>query len=187
MDTTTMSTGAAAAILGVLAAYIVVVLILTVLWIVANWKIFTKADEAGWKSIIPIYNQYTLFKLTWKTSMFWIMLALSFVSGIVTSLMDNTAGEVISAIVLIAAAVINIMQMHQQSKAFGHGAGFTCGLVFLNTIFVMILAFGSSQYLGNPSETDVSEQSEAQKEPEKLVEVDRPAEPEKPDDTKKDE
>ena len=34
------------------------------------------------------------------------------------------------------------------SEAFGHGAGFGLGLIFLNPIFMPILAFGSSQYVG---------------------------------------
>ncbi|MCD8169035.1 MAG: DUF5684 domain-containing protein, partial [Clostridiales bacterium] len=31
-----------------------------------------KAGEAGWKSLIPFYNSYILYKLTWNTMMFWI-------------------------------------------------------------------------------------------------------------------
>ena len=31
--------------------------------IVALWKIFTKAGEPGWKSIIPIYNIIMLLKI----------------------------------------------------------------------------------------------------------------------------
>lgn len=52
----------------------------SVLHYVATWRLFKKAGEQGWKSLIPFYNQYTLFKLTWKKSIFWIYLILS-VSG----------------------------------------------------------------------------------------------------------
>ena len=45
-----------------------------ILQVVAYWKIFTKAGEAGWKSIIPVYNTYTPYKMTWSASMFWIWL-----------------------------------------------------------------------------------------------------------------
>jgi hypothetical protein len=34
------------------------------------------------------------------------------------------------------------------SKSFGHGVGFTLGLIFLSVIFYYILAFGSSTYRG---------------------------------------
>ena len=48
-----------------------VVIALVVLYIVGMWRIFEKAGESGWKCLIPIYNQYTLFKMFWKTSYFW--------------------------------------------------------------------------------------------------------------------
>lgn len=38
--------------------------------------------------------------------------------------------------------------MHKLSKAFGHGIGFTLGLIFLSPIFMLILGFGNSQYIG---------------------------------------
>ena len=36
---------------------------LSLFLIVSMWMIFVKADEPGWKSIIPVYNTYTLFKI----------------------------------------------------------------------------------------------------------------------------
>ena len=35
------------------------------LTILANWLMFMKAGEAGWKSIIPVYNTYTAYKIAW--------------------------------------------------------------------------------------------------------------------------
>jgi len=37
---------------------------------------------------------------------------------------------------------------HYFSVTFGHGIGFTLGLIFLGPIFVLIIAFGST-YVGN--------------------------------------
>ena len=48
-------------------------------------------------------------------------------------------------------AVLEIVGKHNLSKAFGHGAGFTVGLFFLDLIFNLVLGFGSSQYIGNPT------------------------------------
>ena len=39
-------------------------------------------------------------------------------------------------------------QLYKLSKAFGHGVGFTVGLFFLRPIFLLILGFGGSVYLG---------------------------------------
>ena len=41
------------ALLGV---YIVILLVIAILQIIALWKVFKKAGEKGWKSIIPFYN-----------------------------------------------------------------------------------------------------------------------------------
>jgi hypothetical protein len=44
--------------------------------------------------------------------------------------------------------VIIIIVYNDLSKSFGHGVGFTLGLIFLSWIFLAILAWGSSQYRG---------------------------------------
>ena len=38
------------------------------------------------------------------------------------------------------------------AKAFGKDGGFAVGLILLNTIFIMILAFGSAEYQLNKKE-----------------------------------
>ena len=43
-------------ILAGLAIYGTLCLIWYIILAIANWRIFTKAGEAGWKSIIPILN-----------------------------------------------------------------------------------------------------------------------------------
>ena len=56
-----MNTNEAAALGGIIGASIMIVsligLAVFVLTVIARWKIFTKAGEAGWKSIIPIYSE----------------------------------------------------------------------------------------------------------------------------------
>ena len=126
-------------------AYGVISLIYAVIMIIAWWKIFTKAGDKGWKSIIPIYNGYTQFKLFWNTKMFWITLALAVVASICAAV-GGTVLIIIYTLLIIAAFVIAIMFSHRLSKSFGHGSGFTVGLVLLQPIFVLILAFGKSEY-----------------------------------------
>ena len=41
---------------------IIIGLVVCIIGIVATWKIFTKAGEEGWKSIVPFLNLYTIFK-----------------------------------------------------------------------------------------------------------------------------
>ena len=47
--------------------------------------------------------------------------------------------------------------VHQLSKKFGYGVGFTLGLIFLGIIFYPILAFGKSKYIdGNENNEQFS-------------------------------
>lgn len=133
------------------AGVIVAVLVWYVLLVIANWKIFGKAGEAGWKSIIPIYNSYVLYKISWKPMWFWISLILGVVVGIcnaITQSNEIVAIAIIAIIANIVNLVITVASLYKLSKSFGHGVGYTLGLIFLNPIFTLILGFGSSQYQG---------------------------------------
>ncbi len=39
--------------------FLVMVLVMTI----ANWKLFEKAGEKGWKALIPIYGEWTRYKI----------------------------------------------------------------------------------------------------------------------------
>ena len=137
---------AGALIGGMLVAILAIVLVLYILYIIGAWKTFVKAGEPGWKAIIPIYNIYTIYKFSWKASMFWVNLAIAIIGGIATSIGGYVA--IIGSIASIITFVINIMSNYKLSSSFGHGVGFTIGLTFLPNIFILILGFGSSEYVG---------------------------------------
>ena len=56
-----MDTATIVGLLTLLGSYIFLVIAWYIILVIANWKIFTKAGEAGWKSIIPIYNSYVVY------------------------------------------------------------------------------------------------------------------------------
>ena len=58
------------------------------------------------------------------------------------------AWSIVLLFVPIVNIVILIIVLNDLSENFGHGVGFTLGLLFLSWIFLMILAFGSSTYRG---------------------------------------
>ena len=93
--------------------------------IVAQWKIFTKAGQAGWKVFIPIYNGMTLFKIIYGSYGKYFMLL---IPGF---------GEVLA-----------IASMVRLGQVYGKNVGFRLGLVFLTPIFLFILGFGNAQYQG---------------------------------------
>ena len=87
------------------------------------WRVFTKAGQPGWASIIPIYNGIVLLQIAGKP-VWWILLYF------------------IPFVNIVIACIV----MHNISKNFGHDIGFTLGLIFLGGIFFPILAWGDSQY-----------------------------------------
>ncbi len=123
--------------------------VIWILTIIAYWKMFTKAGEKGWKAIIPVYSTYKIYDITWKGSMFWLSLAAGIVSSILVNIWpDSVVSLIIATIVLVFALVISVMACFKMSKAYGHGVGYGFGLLFLNTIFILILGFGKSEYVG---------------------------------------
>lgn len=118
-----------------------------ILQVIAYWKIFEKANEPGWKAIIPFYNTYTQYKFTWNTRAFWIVLIGGIVGGI---LQETTEGipSLLGTLIMLIVAIFNIISLNKLAKAFGHGVGFTIGLFFLNPIFMLILGFGRDEYIG---------------------------------------
>jgi uncharacterized protein DUF5684 len=96
-----------------------------ILMIAACWKIFTKAGQPGWASIIPIYNWYILCKIVGRPGWWVILLLIPFVNFIV-----------------------GIILCIDLAKSFGKGVGFGIGLILLGVIFFPILGFGSAQYQG---------------------------------------
>lgn len=124
-----------------------IAIVIYILLIIAWWKIFKKAGQAGWKSIIPIYNVYILCKIT-KIN-FWIcMLLIPVVIGILNTLVFKDNQSISSLISGVYTLVIEIVISYRLAKAFGKGIGYTLGLIFLPNIFTLILGFGSAKYVG---------------------------------------
>ena len=127
-----------------------------ILTLVAKWKIFVKAGEKGWKSLIPVYSTYVEFGFTWNRLQGILVLACLLVARIITGIAPSDSVIYgLAAIPAIYAGVAGLIQMHKLSQSFGHGIGFTLGLVFLNPIFLMILGFDkNSQYVGTAVKAD---------------------------------
>jgi hypothetical protein len=105
--------------------YFVICLVVGIFMLVCEWKIYSKAGEPGWAVIVPFYNLYVLFKIAMGNGWLFLLMLVPFVNFVV--------------------AIIMIFKL---SSAFGHGVGFGFGLLFLPVIFIPILAFGSSEYVG---------------------------------------
>lgn len=114
---------------GGMIVYMIIMLAVAVFSIVAMWKVFKKAGKEGWAVLIPIYNLVVLFQISGidPKKLLWFLLPF--------------IGQIIVFVYLIM-AYINL------AKAFGKSSGFAAGLIFLNVVFMGILAFDDSVYSG---------------------------------------
>ena len=115
-----------------LSQYAIFFVVMIVISIIAQWKIFTKAGEAGWKSIIPIYNAVVLFKIVGLSP--WLLL-----------LYLPSAIPIVGALIVFGLTIVMNVKL---AKAFGKSGAFAIGLILLSIIFQLILAFGSAEYVG---------------------------------------
>lgn len=153
---------------------------LFVLMIVALWRIFDKAGEHGWASLIPFYKDYVLYKVSGKKNLFWGFLICSILNigavaafavlffviafGVLNTVNYNPSDDVlmtygfvviIAGLVLVVCGILCIvfraMQCAGLAKSFGVSGGFAVGLFFLPHIFYSILAFGRNYMYYGPN------------------------------------
>jgi len=101
----------------------VVLAVVAVIEIAAIWRIFVKAGQPGWASIVPIYNVVVLLRITGKPT-WWVILMLVPLVNIVIAIIETVA----------------------LAKVFGKGGGYAVGLIFLPFVFLPMLAWGDAQY-----------------------------------------
>lgn len=167
--------------IGFLIVYVIFIMALVALFggsVAGQSHMFTKAGQKPWKAIIPVYNLYILFDLSWNKHRFWFWLgggAVAYVGGTSvlslnllisaiagaqhlystasTDLSGNLIGTSIGSFLLAFAGfgvmlVFQIILSIKVARSYGKGTGYVWGLILIPEIFYMILGFGSAQYLG---------------------------------------
>src|SRR5574344_2141789 len=102
-----------------------IMLALGVVYLIGLWKVFSKAHYAGWESLIGGHNTFVQFVMSGIKGYWMFLLFIPFVN--------------------IAVLIWKDIEL---AKSFGKGVGFGIGMFFLPYIFVPILGFGKSEYVG---------------------------------------
>jgi len=97
--------------------------LITILMLAENWRLFQKMGRQGWEGIVPLYNTYVLFRELYGNG--WKMLLL---------------------LIPIFNIYVFIKLQIDLARAFHQSIGFAIGIIFLAPVFLGILAFGSSVY-----------------------------------------
>jgi len=133
--------------------YFEIAMILTVLsyimLTVAEWKLFTKAGEKGWKALIPFYSIFVSHHLIGMRHIWFILdivfwaaeIALEMIKGVPLWIEDTFF--YIAILLTIMSEILHIMKLcycYTKSELFG------IGLFLLPPVFSLILAFDKSEY-----------------------------------------
>lgn len=138
MQRTTTRTTSSADSGAVLAALGVMFVFFVVFWLFYGWclsKIFAKAGITPWWGFVPFAQQYGMWKMSGRDTIWLILMFVPYAN-----------------IIAVIAIWMDI------AKSFGKSSGFAIGLVFLSPIFLPILAFGKSPYLGPVHQSAVAQQ-----------------------------
>ena len=91
----------------------IISLVLCVFVLVCMWIIFRKAGKPGWAAIVPFYNLYVLFDITWGSGMRFLLMLIPLYN-----------------------IILGIQTQIRLAKAFGKSGGFAAGLIFLPYVFI---------------------------------------------------
>ena len=103
--------------------YGIIGLAFLVLMLASLWRVFTKAGEKGWASLIPFYNTYVLLRIVGRPG-WWLILFFIPLVNLITG----------------------IVVYYDLAKAFGKSVGYLLLLLFLPFIGYPMLAFGDAKY-----------------------------------------
>lgn len=106
----------------------------SVFMIVCLWKIFTKANQDGWKAIVPVYNLYIL----------------------VTQISGLSIGMFILCFVPIVQIYPLIKSIIELNKKFGKGIEGAILMLVFPYVMYPILAFGKATYNSNLSDNVIN-------------------------------
>lgn len=144
-STTTSSSNVDAGVLAVLGAFLGIVIIIalavSIVVLVAQWKMFKKGNQPGWAALIPFYNQYVQCKMV-GVNPWWILIVIiaSFINFI----------PIVGSLLSLAASIYFMILLNvSTARAFGKEDSFAIGLILLPVVFYPILGFGKAEYKGS--------------------------------------
>jgi len=129
----------AGAAIAVIILCVVLGLAVAVFLLIAKCKMFTKAGEAWWKGLIPLYDRWVEIRmggLAW----YWFLIFV-----IITGL-TGTITKDVNYVWPIALSLVEFNIWYNLCKKFGKSGGFAFLCFILPIIGLPILAFGSAKY-----------------------------------------
>lgn len=135
----------------------------TILSLLGEAAILSKAGYSGWNALVPFYGSYLFFKVAGVKKLFGLYCAA--VIGIFVCFLGlyasgNDSLLPVMLILAIALVIIHIFRSIGLAASFELSGGYVLGLIFVPVIFYLIIGFSDNmRYYGPGSSTDYSEQN----------------------------
>ena len=157
---------------------VVAVIGIIIAFVVANWKLFTKAGEKGWKSLIPIYSTYVKIKIAFSGSKKWLIseVILFFFAGTfgvnttfvrfniefskreaISSFFSNLLGvdsNVLGLIIFLIAMAISLYVSYNFILKYNTSTGMAILSLFFPIIIIPIVAFSNKYQYDTEYDTE---------------------------------
>ena len=107
------------------AFFFTVSVLLFVIFTIANWKIFSKAGEEGWQSLIPIWRLIVLYRIVYGNPWKALLLLIPVIH-----------------VIFYAGLMYRLALVYGRSRTFG------VLMIFFPEILTLILGFSECEYMG---------------------------------------
>ena len=124
---------------GLLLTFLGLLLILVIVQLVSQWRLFTKAGEAGWKSIIPGYSIFVQIQLAFGNTKNWLIIAP--ICTFLITLMNSGETYGILALISFLLSLVSIYIQFGFIKRFA-STGMAVASLFIPFIIYPIIALG---------------------------------------------
>lgn len=130
---------------------VLISIIAALLTAAAKWRIFQKMGFEGWKSLIPFYNDYLMFKGVygngWVVLKVWLAPVAAFVATLALGLvayagLGSSAGVLAAlawCLALIVVISVMVKLLFDLAKSFGQSKAFGWGLLLCTPVFMIML------------------------------------------------
>lgn len=110
---------------------------------IGMWKLFEKAGEREWKSVVPIYNQITLLKMC-KLKPIFILLYIDFIIPAIGYFAGRDV-KWITIVMLVGFVIYRFMISIRLGQAFKKGDVFSFFLAFFPSILLPVLGCSKNE------------------------------------------
>ena len=123
--------------------------IMYVLLKAAEWRIFTKAGEKGWKAFIPLYSVFLSHHFIGMSHIWFVLDMILWAFEILLDVIPGIPDTVSKVFLIVTGAftmIAEVIHINKLCNVFRKGRLFKIGMFIAPQIFSMIIAFGKSQY-----------------------------------------